>query len=494
MNISVSSKCPASDALLVFLYKQEKKKQSRIPYVSQLSSAATKHILQRIKDKDFQGSDGETLTLYFESEPFKRIVLIGLGDKKKFSLEVLRSISATVARQTKKLKAKKVACLLPEEKDYADLAEAFMTGFMLGSYSFAKYVSDKKKHVFHVNAVTFVTSQSQKNIKQRAQEGYRESLGVMLVRDLINTPSAHMTPLTLVKEARKICDSSSKMKIKVFDEKQIKKMGLNLLYSVGAASKDPSRFIVLEYKNKPKNKKPIALVGKGITFDSGGINLKPTNHIEDMKMDMAGAATVLGIFQTLSHSNLPLHVIGIISAAENAIGGGAFRPGDIITAYNKKTVEITNTDAEGRLVLADALSYSVKHYKPEAVVDVATLTGACIAALGYEITALVSNNNKLAKKLKNSSVKTEEPLWELPFYKNYVKKVKSEIADLKNWTSGVSAGTIMGGAFLSEFVDKTPWAHLDIAGTAWSKDTSGYRSQGGTGTMIRLLWNFLKNY
>ena len=211
MNISVTSKCPVSDALLVFLYKQEKKKQSRMPYVSQLSSVATKHILQRIKDKDFQGSDGETLTLYFESESFKRIILVGLGDEKEFTLENLRSISAVVGRKVKGLKAKKISCLFPEGKDYPDFAEAFMTGFMLGSYSFGKYVSDKKKHIFHVNSVTFVTSQPPKKIKQRAEEGYDESLGVILVRDLINTPSAHMTPRALEKEAKRICDSSPKM-------------------------------------------------------------------------------------------------------------------------------------------------------------------------------------------------------------------------------------------------------------------------------------------
>ena len=494
MNISVSSKCPTSDALLVFLYKQEKKGQSRIPYVSQFSSKAIKHIIQRIKDKDFDGSAGEVLTLYLESESSKRIILIGLGDKKEFTLESLRSITSTASRRIKKLKVKKIACLLPEGEEYPNFVEAFMTGFMLGSYSFGKYVSDKKKHEFHVNSITFVTSQSAKEIKQKAGEGYDESLGIMLVRDLVNTPSAHMTPVALAKEAKRISNSSSRMKIKILDEKQIKNAGMNLLYSVGAASREPSRFIILEYKNKPKNKKPIVLVGKGITFDSGGMNLKPTNHIEDMKQDMAGGATVLGIFQALANSDLPLNVVGIVSAAENAIGGGAFRPGDIITAYNKKTVEITNTDAEGRLVLADALSYCVEKYKPEVVVDIATLTGACIAALGYEITALVSNDDKLAKKLKKSSVETEEPLWELPFYKNYCKRVKGEIADLKNWTSGVSAGTIMGGAFLSEFVGKTSWAHLDVAGTAWSKDDSGYKSKGGTGVMVRLLWNFLKNY
>jgi leucyl aminopeptidase len=494
MNISVVSKCPQVDILFTFLYQQKKSKQVRIPHISQLSSHASKHILQRIKEKDFQGEEGETLTLFFENEPSKRIVLIGLGKQNDFTLETLRKVSASASRSAKKNKAKKIACLLPESKDYGSLSEAFMTGFMLGAYSFSQYVSDKKKHKFSVNSVSFLTSLKSKDIKKRAIEGYDEALGVMLVRDLINTPSSDMTPRAIEKEARRISRLSSKIKITVFDEKQIKRMGMNLLYSVGAASREPSRFIVLEYKNKPKNKKPIVLAGKGITFDSGGMNLKPTNHIEDMKMDMAGAATVLGIFEILAKFQLPVHVVGAIPAAENAIGGAAFRPGDIITAYNKKTVEITNTDAEGRLVLADALAYCVKKYKPEAIVDIATLTGSCISALGYEITALVSNNQKLAKRLKTASVNTDEPLWELPFYKDYVKKVKGDIADLKNYTTGVSAGTIMGGAFLSEFVGKTNWAHLDIAGTAWSKENIGYRSKGGTGVMVRLLWNFLKNY
>lgn len=494
MNIFVSSQSVKSDILFVFIFQPEKKTQLRIPYISQLSSHAIQHILERVKNKDFHGEVGEYLTLFFENEDSKKIVLVGIGGKDDFSLEVLRIASAKVAQISKKFKAKKISCLMPESKDYSSYAEAFMTGFELGSYSFHQFVSDKKKHISHVNSVTFITSLGKKDIQKRAQEGYEEAQGVKLTRELVNTPSSHMTPRILAKEAMRIASMSSKIRCKVFDEKQIKKLGMNLLYSVGAASVEPTRFILLEYKNKPKNKKPIVLVGKGITFDSGGMHLKPMNYIEDMKMDMAGAATVLSIFHILAKYNLPLHVVAAIPAAENAIGGEAFRPGDIITAYNGKTVEITNTDAEGRLVLADALSYCADKYKPEVMIDIATLTGACIMAFGYEITALVSNNDTLAKRVLASSMETEEPLWELPLFKNYVKKVKSDIADLKNMTANVHAGTIMGGAFLSEFVGKTDWAHLDIAGTAWCKEPFGYKSYGGTGVMIRLLWNFLRNY
>ncbi len=492
MKVVVSQQLPVCDALFVFLFKQENK-QPRLPY-TQLSSDTTRHILHRIEENDFSGDDGDVLTLYLEGDNAKRVVLLGLGNRNDFSFEVFRNAAAQASRVAKKHKAVKVGCLLPDDFEHFDLAEAFMIGFILGSYSFSKFVTQKDRHQFPVETVCFISHCGAKKIIEAAKEGYEEAKSVAYVRDLINTPSSVMTPTTLANEAKRIGRSSPRIRVKVFNEKKLKRMGMNLLYAVGAASTEPTTFTVLEYKYKPKNKKPIAIVGKGITFDTGGMHLKPSPYIEDMKMDMAGGAIVLGLFQMLAKKRVPVHVVGFIPAAENEIGGGAYKPGDIITAYNKKTVEITNTDAEGRLVLADALSYCVKHYKPEAIIDIATLTGVCIMALGYEITAMISNNHKLMDKLKQSSFETQEPLWELPFHQNYVKKVKSDIADLKNFTSGVHAGTIMGGAFLSEFIDKTPWAHLDIAGTAWCREASGYKVLGATGAMVRLLWNFLRKY
>jgi leucyl aminopeptidase len=301
-----------------------------------------------------------------------------------------------------------------------------------------------------------------------------------------------LTPLELANQAKKIAGQSSKIKLKILKEKELLKNKLNLIYSVGLGSAQESRLIILEYNNGPKSEKPTLLVGKGVTFDSGGFNLKPTSGIENMKMDMAGAATVLGLFSILSKTNLPVNIIGVIPAVENLLGHNAYKPGDILTAYNNKTIEITNTDAEGRLILADSISYGIDKYDPKQIIDVATLTGACIVALGHTYTAIISNNKKLVKQMWKASKQSGEKAWPLPLDTYHRNKVKGEISDYKNWSAGVQAGSIMGGAFLEKFVNKKPWIHLDIAGSAFYENKIDFHEKGATGQPLSTIYHFFK--
>lgn len=494
MKFSVASSIPKIDTIFQFVFQPDDHK--KFTFASKYFSAESKkHVENLVKEGDFKGEEGEMIPLFFK-ENSKRLILVGLGKEKEATLESLRKAAGSLASYIRRYQIKEVGFILPDiaKVKFNEVVEAITLGFRLGGYQFTDFVSEKSKKSFPVETLTFVTSQKSSSVLQAAEEALSEAEGVMLTRNLVNSPPSHMIPSAMAEEAKRIAKESKNITCKVLDEKEIHKLGMGLLEAVGQASKHPPRLIILEYKNKPKNKKPIAIVGKGISFDTGGVNLKPTNGIEDMKMDMAGAASVLGIFKIIAKMQPHLHILGVLTCAENAIGGNAFRPGDILTAYNGMTVEITNTDAEGRLVLGDAISYTAKQYKPEAFIDMATLTGACTVALGDEITGLISDNEGLKKRLKKAAEITNEYMWELPYHMNYARKVKGEIADLKNWTAGVSAGTIMGGAFIRQFTENIPWAHLDIAGSAWAKNASGYKSQGGTGTIVRTIWELLKNY
>jgi leucyl aminopeptidase len=275
---------------------------------------------------------------------------------------------------------------------------------------------------------------------------------------------------------------------------------MGCILGVARGSSEEPKLVIMEYlggtKGNPKGKKKIAVVGKGITFDSGGINLKPTGYIENMKDDKAGAAVVLGLMKILPKLGVKHHVIGVMPLTENMPGQSAQKPGDILTAYNKKTIEVVNTDAEGRLILADALSYVEKNYKPDAIIDLATLTGACIVALGYFAAGMLGTDEALIKKITLTGEKTGERVWELPFWDDYRELVKGDIADVNNSIKGAkyTPGTITGAAFISNFVEKTPWVHLDIAGPAWLESDSDYVPRGGTGYGVRLLSQLLVDW
>jgi len=351
---------------------------------------------------------------------------------------------------------------------------------MLSNYRFEKYKKEENK-----SQLKTFTILSGKKLDKHIKWTETVSGAANLARDLVNTPSNDMTPAALVKAARSLKDVS----IKVIERREAERLGMGGYLSVAKGSAEPPKFIVITYKRK--NCAPLALIGKAITFDSGGLSLKPSQGMEKMKYDMAGGAAVIGVMKAVSELNLLLHIIAVLPATENLPGGSASKPGDVVRTIEGKTIEIISTDAEGRLVLADAIGF-VKKHKPSAIIDIATLTGACSIALGNEAMAMMGNNDALMKKMKKASEETAEKVWQMPLFDEYKDYIKSDIADLKN-SAGRSGSLVSSGYFLKEFSGNVPWVHLDIAGTAWTDKDRPYIPQGATGVGVRLLLNFLKS-
>jgi len=312
-------------------------------------------------------------------------------------------------------------------------------------------------------------------------------------RDLGNLPANVLTPEYFAKDAKNLSKGKN-FKIKIVDVKQFEKLGLNSFYGVARGSRKPAKMIIVEYKGDPKSSYKLGLVGKGLTFDTGGISLKPSPKMDEMKFDMCGGATVMGLLRAVSLLKPKKNIVFAVGATENMPDGDAQRPGDIVRAYNGKTIEVLNTDAEGRLVLADVLSYVEKNYKPSEMIDFATLTGAVLVALGNRASGIMGNDEKLLSKVKTSSVNTDEKVWELPLWDEYTNDIKGKYADIQNISSN-GAGTITAGAFLKEFVGDTPWVHMDIAGTAWRvpKETCYQPNTGASGVAVRLIYDLLES-
>ena len=326
--------------------------------------------------------------------------------------------------------------------------------------------------------------------KSALNRGVILGTSVCLARDLQNHPSNVATPTHLAKEAQRIAKAGN-MTCTVFSRAEFTKLGMGALAGVAAGTDQPPKFILIEHKGGKAGDAPLAVVGKGLTFDAGGICIKPSEKMDEMKFDMSGGAAVLGIMEAVSRLQPKLNIIAAIPSTENMLGGSAQKPGDIVKAYNGKTIEVINTDAEGRLILADALSYVVDKYNPAAILDFATLTGAVLIALGHRASGLMGNNEDLIAEMKEASEKTGERVWQLPLWEEYKEDIKSKVADVKNIGEGRLAGTIAGGIFLQEFVGETPWVHLDIAGTAWQGKDQPYTPSGGSGVAVRLVTHMI---
>jgi len=421
----------------------------------------------------------------------KSLILTGLGDEKKLSISDLRKVSAGILRTAKKIKTSKLYLKLPSyfKKNEENSLKALLEGLLLADYDFKLKSKSKNKPVLLKIYIENLKSSYHKLLKNTLLE----CSAVTLTRDFVNRNADDLTPEIFMKEAIKIAKTYS-LKHTVLKGDKLKKKGLNLLYSVGKGANTAPNLTILEYKGGGKASKTIALIGKGITFDSGGLNLKPSGHIEDMRQDMAGAACVLGTIQAIASLKLKINVIAVMALAENAIGSNAYKPGDIIKAYNGKTVEVLNTDAEGRLALADALSFTEKNYKPDCIIDLATLTGAVLVALGEHYAALMTQDEKLKDKLLKAAKETDDKLWPLPLTEEYMPEMKSDIADLRNIAKNRNAGTIHAAVFLSSFIKKTSWAHIDIAGTGWSSGIRNFIPKYATGYGVRMLTNFCKNF
>jgi leucyl aminopeptidase len=452
-------------------------------------------LVQKLKPfAEFTGKTGDEFILYApEAAPAQRVMFFGTGKKKDLTAESFRAMAGKAVKKCIRNGLDEVMMILPPDKrtdmEFNLLLSAAMEGSFLGNHIFDSYKNEKKysplkKIHFHIGSI------STRKYSALASRVEAICQGTVMAREWVSIPSNDKRPEAF---AREIVAKAKKENLNttVMDEKALKKGKFGGILAVSAGSTSNPRMIVMEYR-APKSKKTVAFVGKGVTFDSGGINLKQTGFIEDMKMDMAGAAAVAATMITVAKLKPAVNVVGVIPLVENMPSGEASRPGDIIRTYKGKTVEIGNTDAEGRLILIDALAWTIEKHKPDAIIDAATLTGACAVALGEKIAGVFSFDGKLAEQIVESGEKTYERCWRMPLPEDYKAFLKSEFADIHNMSSSRYGGAITAALFLSEFVDDARWAHIDIAGPAYVKKPMDYCNTGGTGFGVRLFCDLME--
>jgi len=440
---------------------------------------------------DFTGKEGELILTYPpERDKHERIALLGLGSKGEITVEKLRRAYGCAIRRAQEKKITRMAVLFPNSSplDEESLARGVIEGLLLGNYMFARYkTASTETAVRHVDLVG-VSNAVDPLLTQLLATFH----GVYLARDLVNGCADEITPQYLSHLARNLAGEIPHMKVKVLGRKQLEEEKMGLMLAVARGSEREPQLIILEYKGTQKNKEQTLLIGKGVTYDTGGLNLKPTGSMETMRCDMGGAATVFGIMSAVGKLQLPINIIAIIPATENSIDASSYKPGDVYNSYAQITVEIGNTDAEGRLILADALAYGVKQYKPTRIIDFATLTGAMEITLGDETTGIMSNDDSLVDAFTQAGLFTYERVWRLPLYEEYQDGLKSDIADIKN-VGGRAAGSIAAALFLQKFAGTTAWIHFDIAGTAFLSKEKRYYNKGATAIGVRLTMEYLQS-
>ena len=453
-------------------------------------------IRELIELGDFKGKMKDTSLLYTRGAmKTPRVLLVGLGAYHELTVEKVRQGAGHAAKHVRDIGLKTATFLIPDEvPDAGNMVQAAAEAILLSLYQFNQHKTvqedDDEKAL---ESITFLAESepSQPTVERAVQRGQTIAEGTILARDLSNQPANHLTPTQLAEKAEAVAADSG-LRCEVFDKATLEEKGFRTLLAVAQGSVEEPRFIILEYTPEGEGRDTVVLVGKGITFDTGGISLKPGKGMHEMKHDMSGAAAVLGAMQAVGQLKPDLHVIGVIAATENMPSGTAIKPGDVVTSYGGKTIEILNTDAEGRLVLADALGWTAQ-YNPQGVVDLATLTGAVITCLGHIAAGAMSTDSALMDKVKAAAEKTHERVWELPLWDDYDEGIKSKVADVQNIGDG-TAGTIAGGAFLKKFVEDYPWVHLDIAGTAWGMKGSTYIPEGASGYGVRLLVQLVEDW
>ncbi len=449
---------------------------------------------------DFRGKLNETTLLYPDAGfPARRLLIVGLGKQDEFDLDKVRQASATAARRARSLGVTEYATIVhgagAAGLDAADAAQALAEGTCLSQYRFTQHrtatdTPEEDKELETVRVVVF-SAELVDTIEQGVRAGEAIAAAVNWVRDLVNQPANYATPSILAEEALRMAEATG-LTFQALGPAEMRQLGMGALLGVAQGSVQEPRLIILEHNPGRTQDPPILLVGKGITFDSGGISLKPRENMEAMKGDMAGAAVVMGTMRAITALGIPQRVVGLMPATENLPSGSAYKPGDVVKTITGKTIEVTNTDAEGRLVLADALGYA-QRYEPAAVVDLATLTGACVVALGTMAAGLFSTDDELVAKIEAASQVTGEKVWRMPLWPEYGEQIKSDVADMKN-TGGRPAGAITAATLLSKFVGDMPWAHLDIAGVSSSDKDAPYRPKGATGYGVRLLVQMLRHW
>lgn len=479
---NASSRAKA-DLLVIPYFMKEKAS----PVQASASVELTEEQLRPLNLGDFNGSANQILCLYQEGQKEPRILLLGLGAVSSITTERLRRAYSAVLKWCQEHKLNTANLLLPklESLPTSESVRGVIEGILLTNYTFHHNLpNDKQPTLSTVRLIGDATS-------RQVQEAVGVCQGILYARDLINENADQLTPPELAKASLSLAKSYPKLKATIFDEKRIKKEGLSLLEAVGRGAVHPPRFILLRYQGNPRSKDHTVLVGKGITYDTGGLNLKNPTGMEHQRSDMGGAGAVLGAMRALAELQLPVNVTAVIPSAENAIDANSYKQGDVYPSYSGKTVEIGNTDAEGRLILADALSYAVRNLKPSRVIDFATLTGAIVIALGDAAAGLFTNDDALAEELSAAGKTSEDQVWRLPLIEEYTSKLSSDRADLCN-VGDRGGASITAALFLQAFVEETPWAHLDIAGVRFRKEAKHYHPKGATGFGVRLVIDFLR--
>lgn len=480
-----------TDCLILPIYSD-----AGLPASTRAADRATGGLISELVDAgDLRGRTGETLLVHPRNElSARRLLLVGCGSREKFDREAFRKAASAVFQALQRGRSESAVSFLAHEN--ARGADAYRRASICAELWHAtsyRYTATKSKDESEnkpaLKRFTIACTAKQAAAARRGlKHGDAIGAGMSLARELGNLPGNVCTPAYLVQQARKLARGVKPLSLEVLDEAEMGKLGMGSLLSVTAGTSEPAKFMVFNYRgSKRRNARPVVLVGKGITFDAGGISLKPPPQMDEMKWDMCGAATVFGVVKAVTALGLGINLVGIVPACENLPSGTATKPGDIVTAMSGETIEILNTDAEGRLILADALTYA-QRFKPSVMIDIATLTGACIIALGRHRSGLMSNSDKLAGALMKAGERADDPAWQLPLDAAYMRQLKSRFADVAN-IGGREAGTITAGCFLSRFAGDTDWAHLDIAGTAWKQGAA----KGGTGRPVPMLMEYLLN-
>ncbi|MCW5211717.1 leucyl aminopeptidase [Desulfobulbus sp. TB] len=502
-----------SGDLLIYFIRETKGKTVPCP-----CKAVRRALKNAWKSGDFTGQQGQTFLFYpsasTKSPAAYRVLAVGLGKitepkelteiKKQNALrEQIRLAAGTAVQQVTGYQVRSIMAVLPEKTGLADqeVAECLTEGLILGCYCFDKYkgkfkdTTDGQEEQVDIESISLqVGTLDMQAIEKGMRQGKRAANAACRARDMANEPGNGWTPVKFAEFAQRLA-RKHKLSCEVIEKDDMKAMGMGGILGVNQGSAEPPKLVILQYQGGKKETDPtVMLVGKGLTFDAGGISLKPSLGMEDMKYDMCGGAAVLSAMQAIAQERpRGINVVALVPSTENLPASTALKPGDIITHYNGKTSEIINTDAEGRLILADALAYGIEKYAPDAVIDLATLTGAVIVGLGHHRTGLMATDDTLAEQLLAAGERAGEPLWRLPLGPEYSKQIKSRVADIKN-TGGKGAGTITAAAYLQEFVGDTPWAHLDIAGTAWNFTEKSYIPKGPSGIAVRTLVDLVRHW
>jgi leucyl aminopeptidase len=460
----------------------------------ELDSSLSNTITDILEGKEFSGSLGLATTLHtFGKGPMKKIMLLGLGPREKFGYETARIAAGKAALKAKEIGVTEIT-MLPFSNLDESLLEVICEGIYLSLYSFKRYkTNDEEKAPLRLHDITILINSEPTKFQSIVDKANLLADAIYFARDLGNLPPNECSPAQLGSYATSLSDNYP-IKVRILERYEMESLGLAGIIAVGKGSNNPPKMIVLEYNGAEVDQKPYLLAGKAVTFDTGGISLKPGEKMDEMKFDKCGGCVVLAALRAIAALRIRLNIVGIIPAVENMPSATSYRPGDVIQMYNGKTVEVLNTDAEGRLILADAIAYGIKTYNPLAIIDLATLTGACIVALGANVAAIIGTDRQLIDKLLRASNLTGEKIWELPLLEEFHDQLKSNVADIKN-IGGRPGGAITAAAFISNFTDRVPWVHLDIAGTAWTQDGTyelSYIPKGATGFGLRTILKFLQ--